>query len=67
MRSSGITAASALVWTSLVLPFMTGFIAVDAALADARDEESSIVAGSLAVAAIWCVGLRRITVRARLG
>jgi hypothetical protein len=30
-----MTAASALVWTSLVLAFMAGFIAVDAALADA--------------------------------
>jgi hypothetical protein len=35
-----------------VLAFMTGFIAVDAALADAWDEESGIVADSLAIAAI---------------
>jgi hypothetical protein len=46
----------------VVLAFMTGFIAADAALADAWDEESGIVVGSLAIAAIWCVGLRRITV-----
>ena len=50
-----MTAASALVMNaSIVLAFMTGFIAVDAALADAWDEESAIVAGSLAIAAIWC-------------
>jgi hypothetical protein len=57
-----MTAASALVWTSLVLAFMTGFIAGEAALGDAWHEESGIVVGSLAIAAIWCVGLRRITV-----
>ena len=57
-----MTAASALVWASLVLAFMTGFIAVDATPGRRWDEESGIVAGSLAIAAIWCLGLRRITV-----